>query len=213
MKYKGLYINLFSALLRKPMRAMYGKKAADQYLREAKPIYRKMLEETEDIGADNPMAMNIYMGYVFLAIWKAAQGNITPAALGVLAKRFMNRKAVQMVLSGRDINRQEDLAKTERNLHRMKAWADAHPAYRDKTWDFNFDKTKHRDGIYYHFTHCPLEKYAREHGCLEALPAACSMDHMTAAAMHGVLHRQYTLATGGKICDYWIVPDGIRDPQ
>lgn len=32
-------------------------------------------------------------------------------------------------------------------------------------------------------------------------------------ANHGVLHRDYTLATGGSICDYWIVPDKIRNPQ
>jgi len=31
--------------------------------------------------------------------------------------------------------------------------------------------------------------------------------------MHGVLHRDYTLATGGDMCDYWIVPDKIQNPQ
>ena len=35
----------------------------------------------------------------------------------------------------------------------------------------------------------------------------CEIDYYTTAAKHGVLHRDYTLATGGAICDYWIVPD------
>jgi len=29
----------------------------------------------------------------------------------------------------------------------------------------------------------------------------------------GVLHRKSTLASGGKICDYWIVGDKNRDPK
>lgn len=33
-----------------------------------------------------------------------------------------------------------------------------HLEYKDKTWDFNFDESKHRDGSYYHFirTSCSL---------------------------------------------------------
>ena len=35
---------------------------------------------------------------------------------------------------------------------------------RNKTWDFNFDDSKHKDGSYYYFTRCPLNDFARKYG-------------------------------------------------
>ena len=58
-----------------------------------------------------------------------------------------------------------------------------------------------------------LEKFVRENGYLEVLPVCCDIDYLSAEASHGVLHRDYTLATVGHICDYWIVPDKIANPQ
>jgi hypothetical protein len=29
----------------------------------------------------------------------------------------------------------------------------------------------------------------------------------------GEVYREQTLATGGEMCDYWIVPDLLKDPQ
>ena len=213
MPYKGTYLRLFSLLLRKPMNDEYGKAFTRGVLRAAPSVYRKMLEKTDDIGADNPMAGNIYMCFVFLAIWKAAEGAISPDSLRRVTKAFMARPIVGRIMGGKDINRPEDLAKAKTRFHSMQDWADAHPEYKDKTWDFNFDETKHRDGSYYYFTHCPLEKFARENGFLEVLPVACEIDTMTTAFSHGIPHRDYTLATGGPMCDYWIVPDQIRNPE
>ena len=150
---------------------------------------------------------------LFLAIWKAAEGAISPESLRRVTKAFMARPIVGKIMGGKDINRSEDLAAAKARFHRMQDWADAHPEYKDRTWDFNFDDTKHRDGSYYYFTHCPLEKFARENGFLEVLPVACEIDYMTTAFSHGILHREYTLATGGPVCDYWIVPDRIQNPE
>ena len=68
MPYKGTYLRLFSLLLRKPMTKEYGKALTRKALKAAPAIYRRMLEKTDDIGADNPMAGNVYMCFVFLAI-------------------------------------------------------------------------------------------------------------------------------------------------
>ena len=89
MPYKGTYLRLFSLLLRKPMTKEYGKA-----LKAAPAIYRRMLEKTDDIGADNPMAGNVYMCFVFLAIWKAAEGAISPESLRRVTKAFMARPIV-----------------------------------------------------------------------------------------------------------------------
>ncbi|MCR4990567.1 MAG: L-2-amino-thiazoline-4-carboxylic acid hydrolase, partial [Lachnospiraceae bacterium] len=76
-----------------------------------------------------------------------------------------------------------------------------------------FDDSKHKDGSYYHFTRCPLNDFARKYGFLEVLPICCDIDYITTEYSHGILHRDYTLASGGNICDYWIVPDQINNPM
>lgn len=213
MKYKGIYLRLFSALLKKPMKQQYGRELTKKALKKAPDVYRDMLAKTDDIGEKNPMANNIYMGYVFMAIWKAADGAIDVCGFREVIKEFMHSPLVSKLMGGKDINRAKDMKSLTDTLHSMKDWADAHPQYNERTWDFNFDDTKHKDGIYYHFTRCPLEKFARENGFLEILPIACDMDYLTAESRHGVLRRDHTLATGGKICDYWIIPDQIKDPK
>ena len=213
MPYKGTYIRLFSAILKKPMKQMYGRDLTKKALKGAVGVYREMLNGVDDIGKDNPMAGNIYMGFVFLAIWKAADGELSVDDIRDLTKEFMKSRITKKLLGKRDLNDPENMKKLSKRFNDMKAWADEHPQYKDSTWDFNFDETKHRDGVYYHFTKCPLEKYAREHGFIEALPAACEIDFLTCANQNGVLHRQYTLAQGGKICDYWIVPNSLKDPR
>ena len=141
----------------------FGKNKTEESLKKARELYRQMLENTEDIGSNNPMSGNIYSAYVFMAVCRAG--------------------------------------------------ADKHPKYKDKTWDFNFDNDLNRDGFYYHFTRCPLEKFARDNGYLDLLPMCCDIDYLMFEKGRGVLHRKSTLASGGKICDYWIVGDKNRDPK
>ena len=213
MKYRGSILNLFSLLLKKPMNRKYGRDVTRKALKGAKPIYRDMLTKTEDIGSGNIMAMNIYMAYVFLAIWKAADGKIGLQDFREVTKEFIHRPVVQLFMGGRDVNRPKDMEKLKASIYHAQAWVEMHPEYKDKTWDFNFDESLHKDGFYYYFTRCPIEKFARENGFLEILPVACDLDHLTAESMHAILYREQTLATGGTMCDYWFVPDRIKDPK
>lgn len=213
MKYKGTYIRSFTLLFKKYLREQYGPEVTRKALKGSKSIYKDMLNKADDIGADNPMAGNVYLCFVLLAIWKAADGAIDIESYRIVIRKFMKSPAVVRIVGGFDMNKPKDLQKAKDKFRSMQAWADAHPKYRDKTWDFNFDESKHRDGLYYHFTRCPLEAFARKYGYLEVLPVCCETDYLVAEATHGVLHRESTLATGGSICDYWIVPDKIKDPQ
>lgn len=213
MKFKKNYLYLFTFLLRKPMNQKCGKEITADTLRKVKPIYKEMLAATEDIGSDNPMANNIYMGYVFMAVWKAADGKISVADLREVTAEFMHLPIMRLLMGGKNVNKAKDLKKMKDTFYRIARWADEHPQYKDKTWDFNFEETKHRDGIYYHFTRCPIEKFARENGCMEILPVCCDLDYLTCQAMHAVLYREQTLAGGGEICDYWIVGDQVQNPK
>lgn len=213
MKYTSKYYNVLTLLLRKHLKEQFGSEVTKKALKGARPIYKEMLKQCEDIGYDNPMASNIYMCFVFLSIWKAADGDIDYEGYRKVIKNFMTKPPVGIFMSAGDLNNPKTLEKGKAKFHEMQDWADAHPEYKDKTWDFNFDETKHKDGSYYHFTRCPLNDFARENGYLEILPVCCEMDHYMTEAKHGVLHRDYTLATGGAICDYWIVPDKIENPR
>ncbi len=213
MKYKGTYMTLFPLVMRKYLKQEYGKEVTAKALKGAPAIYRDMLSKCDDIGYNNPMAGNLYMCFVLLAIWKAADGAIDPASYRQVIRNFIKSPIATWLLGGRDMNIPEDLEKGKAKFRRMQDWADAHPQYRDKTWDFNFDDTRHEVGSFYYFTRCPIEAFARKNGYLEILPACCEIDHLITEANHGVLHRDYTLATGGEICDYWIVPDQIKDPK
>ena len=213
MKYKGLYLRLFSILLRKPLREAYGKEITRRALKNAPGIYREMLSKVDDIGADNPMAGNIYMCFVLMAVWKGAEGAITPDSFRPVVRELVRSPLASKMVGGRDMNRPEDIRKSWEGLYAKRDWANLHPRYRDKTWDFNIDEKMHRDGVYYYFTRCPLNNFARKYGYLEILPACCELDYLITEANHAVLHRDQTLASGGTMCDYWVVPDKIKDPR
>ena len=213
LKYKGTFIKLFPLMMKKLMVEQYGKTVTKEAYKKAPGIYRDMLMKVEDIGSENPMAGNIYMAFVFMAIWKAADGAIDTDSYRIVVRRLLTESFARKFIGKSDMNKPEDVQKAKEKFRRMQAWADEHPQYKDKTWDFNFDETRHRDGSFYYFTRCPLNDFARKYGYLEVLPVCCELDHILTEASHGKLIREYTLATGGPICDYWIVPDKLADPR
>lgn len=213
LKYKGTFITMFPLLMKKYMVEQYGKKVTKAAFKKAPAIYRQMLSEVEDIGSENPMAGNIYMAFVFMAIWKAADGAIDTESYRTVVRSFLTKSFARKFIGKSDMNKPEDVIKAKEKFRRMQAWADEHPQYKDKTWDFNFDEERHKDGSFYYFTRCPLNDYARKYGYLEVLPVCCELDHLLTEASKGKLIREYTLATGGPICDYWIVPDKLANPQ
>ena len=213
MKYKGAFLHLITILIRNPMNKKYDRRFTKSVLKKVKPIYKEMLLQTEDIGCKNPMANNIYMAYVFMAIWKAADGKIKPVDFKEVITEFMANPLVIRFMGGVDMNVPKGMKKMTKRFHKMAQWAEEHLEYKDKTWDFNFNDTLHKDGTYYHFTRCPIEKFARENGYLEILPVVCDIDYLTAKARGAVLHREQTLATGGEMCDYWFVGDKVNNPK
>ena len=104
MKYKGTFLYLIKILIRKHMNKKYGRAFTRSVLRKIKPIYKEMLSKTDDIGFENPMASNIYMSFVFLAIWKAAEGKVTPIDFKEVITEFIFNPIVQRFMGGMDVN-------------------------------------------------------------------------------------------------------------
>ncbi len=213
MQYTGKYWNILTPWVKKSLKRHHGSAFAAAVMRDAKPVYRDLLNRMDDIGAKNPMASNVYMSFVFFAVYLAAKGKLSVDDLRVTANDAVQAPIMKIMGLMMNLNRPSCMRSMDKMMHQNAEWLEQHPQYKEKSWDFNFDAKKHRDGFYYHFTQCPLNNFARREGLLDVLPVMCDMDHETAKLMHAKLHRAQTLASGGSICDYWYVGDKTRNPK
>lgn len=206
MEYTNKYWKMIIPIVKKGLVRRFGKEETASLLQKADAIYRDMLNRADDIGKDNPMSSNLYEGLIFFAIWEAADGKISIDDLREITHEVMGFPLMKAV--GIFVNANKSgLARLEKKMHKNAEWLEVHPQYKGVSWDFNFDKTKHSEGFYYHFTRCPLNDFARREGYLEVLPVMCEIDLISASLMHAKLIRRQTLASGGEMCDYWFVGD------
>lgn len=206
MEYTNKYWKMIIPIVKKGLVRRFGKEETASLLQKADAIYRDMLNRADDIGKDNPMSSNMYEGLIFFAIWEAADGKIIIDDLREITHEVMGFPLMKAV--GIFVNANKSgLARLEKKMHKNAEWLEVHPQYKGVSWDFNFDKTKHSEGFYYHFTRCPLNDFARREGYLEVLPVMCEIDLISASLMHAKLIRRQTLASGGEMCDYWFVGD------
>ncbi len=206
MEYTDKYWKMIIPLVKKDLVRRFGKEEAASLIQKTDAVYRDMLNRADDIGKDNPMASNLYEGLLFLALWEAADGKISIDDLREITRAVMQFPAMKLVGLFVNANR-SGLEKLEKRMHKNAEWLEVHPQYKGVSWDFNFDKTRHSEGFYYHFTRCPLNDFARREGYIEVLPVMCEIDLLSAELMHAKLIRKQTLASGGDCCDYWFVGD------
>lgn len=206
MEYSNKYWKMIIPIVKKGLVRRFGKEETASLLQKADAIYRDMLNRADDIGKDNPMSSNMYEGLIFFAIWEAADGKISIDDLREITHEVMGFPLMKAVGIFMNANK-SGLARLEKKMHKNAEWLEVHPQYKGVSWDFNFDKTKHSEGFYYHFTRCPLNDFARREGYLEVLPVMCEIDLISASLMHAKLIRRQTLASGGEMCDYWFVGD------
>lgn len=206
MEYTDKYWKMIIPLVKKDLVRRFGKEEAASLIQKTDVVYRDMLNRADDIGKDNPMASNLYEGLLFLALWEAADGKISVDDLREITRAVMQFPAMKLLGLFVNANR-SGLEKLGKRMHKNAEWLEVHPQYKGVSWDFNFDKTKHSEGFYYHFTRCPLNDFARREGYIEVLPVMCEIDLLSAELMHAKLIRKQTLASGGDCCDYWFVGD------
>ena len=213
MEYTNKYWNMLMPFIKKSLNKRYGKAYTKALIPKADAEYRDMLNRSDDIGRDNPMASNTYECLVFLAIWKAADGKISVEDLRAISKDVLSAPIMKVMGILINANKASGIKRIRKMMERDAKWLDEHPQYKKYSWDFHFDETKHKDGFYYYFTRCPMETYAREHGFMEVLPVCCDLDYCTAKLRHARLIRDKTLADGCDMCEYWFVGDQVKNPQ
>ena len=70
MEYTNKYWKMIMPLVKKSLVKRFGKEETALLVQKTDAIYREMLNRSDDIGKDNPMASNLYECLIFLAVWK-----------------------------------------------------------------------------------------------------------------------------------------------
>ena len=206
LPYTGKFWAVVAPLARHYIKKLYGADLATKAYRGGKPIYKELIDRSPAIGAGNPMANNLYLSCVIFALWKAAEGQITPDMMREVLRAIFSSKPLKAMGNKGDLRKQENMTKLNETLHANAKWAEERPSIKDATWDFNFDDERGGTVAHYHYTHCPINDLARQEGLLEILPVMCETDYYNAANKHGRLTRKHTLAEGGPYCDFLMEP-------
>lgn len=210
MKYQGIYWTILSPIIKKSIKKRFGSEQADAAIRNGKAEYRKLLSSAPELGKGNPMASNAYFAYVFVAAWLGTGKRLTPEDIAEVMKDVLRKMKPFFGLT--DLNK--DPKKWTREMKKYKKWYDAGNGEKyPTTWKVELDDNLHRDGSYYALTACPICTFLNNEGFGEIMPNLCELDAVMFSYQHGVLHREKTIASGEDMCDYWIVPDKVKNPM
>ena len=211
MKYIGTYWLLFAPLIKKSIKKRFGAELAQRSIKNGKNEYRRLLSRADDLGRGNPMATNAYFAYVFAGAWLGGGREIAPDQMALVMKDVLQSRLLRTVFGMTDINKTPK--KWYNDMKKYQAWFDKHRKNYPENWIVNFDENRHKDGSFYYFTHCPICEFCKREGIMELMPALCSTDEVMFKLQHGKLYREQTIASGGNMCDYWIVGDKVIAPK
>lgn len=206
MEYRGLYFNLFKGSMKKVIAQHYGKEYAREIMRKAKPAYRKLVEEADEIGPDSPMAYNELFALAFVAPYVASEKKIAPEVVQEMMSAALAH--VSWYFRMTDVNTPKGKAANKKACVAQAAWLtpEREAAY-PTAFKVDFEGQPYEGACYYRITRCPICLYLDKLGMSEIMGPLCDLDAEMIAYQHGVLHREHTIARGGAYCDYLIVGD------
>lgn len=120
MEYTNKYWKMIMPLVKKSLTKRFGKEETALLVQKTDAIYRDMLNRSDDIGKDNPMASNLYECLIFLALWKAADGKISVDGLRGITHEVMGFPIMKAVGIFMNANR-SGLDKLEKRCTRMQS--------------------------------------------------------------------------------------------
>lgn len=203
MKYNSFYFRLFSRPMKKVLTETYDRQYAREIMKKSRPLYRRLVEEADDIGADNPMAYNELFALAFVAPYLASEKQIPPETIQLMMKRSLYY--VKWYFSRTDLNTDKGKRSNKKSIVQYVKWytpekEKAYPA----SFKVDFEGQPHENACYYRITRCPICAYCKKIGAEEVMPFLCELDNVMITLQHGVLHRKQTIAEGGDYCDYYI---------
>lgn len=137
MKCKPMIWSVMTNRIKKGIKDVVPGEDAASLIKKAKPIYQGLLSKVDGISDENPMAGNITMSFVIIAVWLASDRRITPGQMSRIMESVLNWKPVKLMYGGVDMNTEKGVKATAQKLHQCADWAAAHPEDTG-TWDFHF---------------------------------------------------------------------------
>lgn len=206
MKYNGFYYALFRGKMRKVLAERYGKDFARETMRQAAPLYKRLVTEADDIGDDNPMAFNELFALAFVAPYLASGKQIAPEVVQEMMRRSLYH--VKFHFSIVDLNTTKGKSANQKHILKYVKWyTPAREAQYPTSFKVDFVGKPYEGACYYRITRCPICAYCEKLGVKELMPLLCDLDEVMVGFQHGVLHRRQTIASGGAYCDYFITGD------
>ena len=180
MKFNPVLWAVFTSRLKGGLRRSCSREDLSALIKRSKPIYRDLLAKVEGVSDQNPMASNITMSFIVIAVWLSSDRKITPAQMSQAMEYVVAWRPLRLLYGTINMNTRKGIESFGRMMHKNADWATAHPEDTN-TWDFHFDETLHQDGFYYHFTHCPIADFCQKYGYEEINPVLCNTDYKTMA--------------------------------
>ena len=189
--------------MKKVLSEKYGRQYADEIMKKSRAVYRRLVEEADDIGADNPMVYNELFALAFVAPYLASGKRIPPETIQLMMERSLYY--VKWYFSRTDLNTDKGKNINKRNIVKYVRWytPEKEAAY-PTSFKIDFEGQPHEGACYYRITRCPICAYCKKIGAEEVMPLLCELDNVMIRLQHGVLHREQTIAGGGDYCDYYI---------
>ena len=155
MKYRRFYFSLFQHPMKKVLAETYGRAYADEIIKKSKKVYRKLVEEAEDIGEDNPMAYNEMFALVFVAPYLASEKKIPPEIVQEAMRRSLY--FVRPYFSLVDLNTKWGKAANKKNILKYVKWYTPEKEKRYPTsFKVDFVGEPYEGACYYRITRCPF---------------------------------------------------------
>ena len=206
MKYKGFYFYLFRGPMKKVLIEKYDKAYALEIIKESKKIYRKLIENMDDIGEDNPMAYNEMFALAFVAPYIASEKKIPPETIQEMMRRSLY--SVKWFFSLINLNTKRGKEANKKNILKYYKWYTEEKEKQYPTsFKVDFVGQPYDGACYYRITRCPICTYTKKLGVDELMPLFCELDEVMIKLQHGILHRNGTIADGADCCDYFITGD------
>ncbi|NLY09293.1 MAG: L-2-amino-thiazoline-4-carboxylic acid hydrolase [Tissierellia bacterium] len=211
MPHRGIYWWILSPLIKKSIANKFSESLARSSIKKGKRQYKNILKKVPDLGKGNPMAFNAYFAYVFIAIWQGSEKTISPGSMGIIMEDVLSRLKYLFIFN--NCNSKKGEKYWYRKMRKYEKWTQGKMDKYPTTWKVHFDEKAHIDGSYYYFTSCPICDFCNREGISEIMPPLCSTDKLMFQMQRGILHRNYTIANGDAMCDYWIVGDEVNSPK
>ena len=210
----SLYWNVIAPVARRFISKRHGYELGRKAYAGGRAAYRELIAAAPDLGENNPMCPTFLQSMVFVALWKAAEGALSPDDMQLVTQDVLSIAPLALVGLVRDARKSSAvLDSLLADMHANEQWAQEHEGSYESAWRIAFDEKRHEDGVFYEFTRCPIQEFCREQGIEEITPVLCDIDLLTTRLIHSRLIREHTLAADGPSCDYWIVPEDIEEPR